>query len=314
MLSQTLQGIRVLDFSQNLPGPYLTHVLHALGATVIKIEPPTGDPLRHLPPDGEVYRRLNNGKQIFCLDLKTQEGCDAAIALVRESHVVIESFRVGVLDRLGLGFSALKAVQSHVIMCSIRGFGNDPGRAGHDLGFMAASGMLHALGGEIPRVQIADQVGGGLFGVIAVLASLLNNLRNDPIARHIEIPMTDALRGLFAMELSGVPGILTGALPSYRLYRTQDARFVAVAALEPKFFTILCNALDVPELANSGLCMGDEGAYTVARLQEIFEAHPLAHWRDVLGGIDACCEAVLTPTEAWGCDRPPALPVREVDF
>ena len=172
-----LKGLRVLDLTRNLPGPFATRMLADLGAEIIKVEPPEGDPARAL---GSLFEALNHGKDCRKLDFKTEDGRATLREWAREADVVLDSFRPGVLDAMGLGHAALRVVQPKIVLCSITGYGQTgewAQRAGHDLNFMAMSGALdqmRARNGDVAmsNIQWGDLAGGSSMACIAVLAAV----------------------------------------------------------------------------------------------------------------------------------------------
>src|SRR5690242_10591779 len=236
-LAAALQGIRVLDLSRLLPGPYLTMVLADMGADVVKVEDPrVGDYLRAFPPaKGGIAGRflaVNRGKRSLALDLKTPAGRDALLRMAEKADVVVESFRPGVMDKLGVGYAALAAKNPKIVVCSISGYGQTGpyvDRAGHDLNYIALAGVL-GMGSEargrapaMPGVQIADFAGGGLWGVTAILGALLGRQRSG-VGEHLDISMTEGAMTLLSAELGnldagGKPergaGALNGGLACY---------------------------------------------------------------------------------------------------
>jgi alpha-methylacyl-CoA racemase len=270
----SLDGIRVLDLSRLLPGPFLTMILADLGADVVKVEDPkVGDYIRAFPPQkagmGGRYLAVNRGKRSIALDLKDPRARDAFLAMAKKADVVVESFRPGVMDKLGLGWSALSAVNPRLVMCSISGYGQTGPyvhRAGHDLNYIGLAGVL-AMGAEkrgaapaMPGIQIADFAGGGLWGATAVLAALFGRERSGK-GQHLDISMTEGAMALLAAELGNLDcgarptrgtEALNGAMACYGVYRCADDRFVSVGALEPKFWIAFNQAIgrkpDVSEL------------------------------------------------------------------
>ena len=264
-LADALQGIRVLDLSRLLPGPFLTMILADLGADVVKIEDPRlGDYMRQIPPaKGGISGRflaVNRGKRSAVLDLKLPAGRDALLRMAAKADVVIESFRPGVMDRLGVGYAALAQANPGIILCSISGFGQTGpyvDRAGHDIGYLAIAGVL-AMGGPaggapmMPGVQIADLAGGGLTCVIGILAAL-HGARATGAGSFVDVSMTDGSAALQVIALASLrehgksfprgADILSGALPNYTVYKCRDGRYLAVGALEPKFMWRLFHAL-----------------------------------------------------------------------
>ena len=252
-----LHGLRVLDFTTLLPGPLATLLLAEAGATVVKIEPPGGDPVRHQGPhdaDGASvpFQMLNRGKHLRTLDLKSDDDREQAIGLARSADVLVEQFRPGVMDRLGLGATALQALNPPLIYCSISGYGqNGPRalRAGHDLNYAAEAGLLANVAGRdgapvLPPTLVADIGGGSWPAVINILLALLSRA-SDGRGRRLDIAMADnvwpfqlmPLARYWAAGAASGPGAeaLVGGLPRYNLYETRDGRWLALGALEDRF-------------------------------------------------------------------------------
>jgi crotonobetainyl-CoA:carnitine CoA-transferase CaiB-like acyl-CoA transferase len=284
------------------------------------IEAPGGDPTRYTPPvvggHAATYAGLNFGKRSVVLDLKAPAGREVFEAMVPAADVVVETFRPGVLDRLGLGFEALRALNPRVILCSISGYGQSgplQQRAGHDLNYVARAGLLGLFGPAdgappVPGVQMADVGGGALHGAIGVLAALLERDRRGT-GCHLDISMARSASAFLALEgprcLAGEPeprgaGMLTGGLPCYRVYATADGRHMALGALEPKFFGAFCERAGVPHLAGDGFATGERGAAVASEIAAAFAARTQEEWVALLSGCDCCCEPVRTPTEALG--------------
>lgn len=314
---QPLLGIRVLDLSVYLPGPYLTRLLCDLGALVTKVEPPTGDPSRIMPPfkDGvsAVYHALNFGKESIAVNLKHEDGTALVRALAARSDVVVEAFRPGVLKRFGLDYASLEQLRPEIVMCSVSGYGQQGplnGRAGHDLNYLARAGVLGLFGPAgsepvVPGVQIADLTG-GLSGALAVLGALLERQQTG-VGRHLDISLARNAMPFAAVEFARRAwggheprgeGYLTGGIPCYRVYRTADGRYMSLGALEPKFFTVFCQKAGVPELAGEGLTTGEEGRRVMVELEKLFAQRSQDEWVALLGESDCCCEPVRTPEEA----------------
>jgi crotonobetainyl-CoA:carnitine CoA-transferase CaiB-like acyl-CoA transferase len=324
-----LAGVRVLDLSRLLPGPMCTLYLADLGADVIKIEDTgAGDYARALdaPPGATsaFYRAVNRGKRSAALDLKHDEGRAAFMALARGAHVLLESFRPGVVRALGVDYDAVARVNPAIVYCSLSGYGQDGPRAaaaGHDINYLGYAGVLDQTGvrGGPPalcNVQIADLLGGAASAAIAILAALVG-ARTTGRGRCIDVAMTDAslahnVFALHALEQHGaVPvrgdDLLTGGVPCYGVYATADGRFVAVGALEHKFWSALCDALVRPDLAAGRLARGDEGSRVRDALQAIFATATRDEWVARLEGIDCCVTPVLDVGEAL---RDPQLVAR----
>jgi alpha-methylacyl-CoA racemase len=311
-----LDRLRVLDLSRLLPGPYATLVLADLGADVVKVEDPRGgDGTRFLPPlagvESGVFHALNRNKRSIALDLKRPEGAAALLRLAARADVVVESFRPGVLDRLGVGYDALRAVNRGIVLCSITGYGQDgpyAARAGHDLDYCAIAGVLAANGTpEAPLplgIQAADVAGGAWPAVAGILAALLRRGATGEGA-HVDVSMTEGALALLAMPLAmawarGTPlargrEVLSGGAACYGVYRTRDGRFVALGALEPRFFEAFCAAVGRPELAPRQL--DDGGAGPRAELEAIFAARTRDEWAAFAAEHDVCVAPVLEGDE-----------------
>lgn len=270
-----------MDFTRQLPGPFASRELLRLGARVVKVEPPEGDPM----PESW-YAALNDGKEIVTWDAAAQPPPDA----LATADVVLEGFRPGVWERLGL------ELPETTILCSISGFGARGPRAheaGHDLNYLGYAGVLADTAPAMPPVQVADLAAGAQGAVIEVLAALLERAGTGLGAR-IVVSMTSNAHRFVAHRLAGepVPRLLTGGVACYRIYETADGRHLTVAALEPKFWRNLCALLGRLDLADR--------AYETAlpELEALFRSRPLAEWRALLEGHDTCVGPVLTLAEA----------------
>jgi alpha-methylacyl-CoA racemase len=317
-LADALRGIRVLDLSRLLPGPYLTMILADMGADVVKVEDPrVGDYLRGMPPlKGQMsgrYLAVNRGKRSIALDLKLPAARTAFLAMVRKADVVVESFRPGVMDKLGLGYAELSAANPKIVVCSISGYGQTGPftlRAGHDLDYIALGGVLAMTGPrggapQMPGVQIADLAGGALWSATAILGALVGRDRTGKGA-HLDISMTEGALALLAAEIGNLDcGVqptrsgeaLNGGLANYGVYRTKDDRYLAVGALEPKFWIALNQAIGRPP--NVGEIVGnpEQQAKTRADLAAIFETRTAAEWADALAAHDCCVEVIAEVAE-----------------
>lgn len=284
-----MNGVRVIDLSRLLPGPFATLCLQGLGATVVKVEDPAGgDYLRHVPPaiggNGAWFAALNRGKRSVALDLKQPAGRDALLALLGDADVLVESFRPGVLARLGLAPELLRARFPRLVIASLTGFGQDGPWAslpGHDLGYCALAGALGDGEPAVPRLQWADLAAGGLCAALRIASALYDRERTGQGA-WLDVAMLDGLVGAqqtqHASRVAGAEPdrLLTGGTPVYGLYRCADGGWVSVAALEPPFLAVLRAATD--DLSAEGL----------ARL---FASAPRDAWAERLGG--ACVVPVL---------------------
>jgi alpha-methylacyl-CoA racemase len=296
----------------------LTRLLADLGASVIKVEAPEGgDPLRDVPPAvhgcGAAFAALNYGKQSLALDLARPAGAALLLELAAHADILVESFRPGVLARWGLDYESLQRRNPRLIVCSITGYGQTGplrSRPGHDLNYLARDGLLDLMQPRapegLPGLQLADVVGGSQSAALAVLAALLERTQTGR-GCHLDIAMARSAVSLAAFELArsraggAAPhpeSLLGGALPCYRVYRTQDGRAMALAALEPKFFEAFCRRAGCPELIGLGLAAGPEGERVKATLVELFSRRTQAEWTALLEGAECCCEPVRTLDEA----------------
>lgn len=318
-MARPLEGVRVLDLSRLYPGPFATLVLADLGAEIIKVEAPRGpDYTRFFPPLGKTmsgaFAALNRDKRGVAIDLKKPSGVAVLQRLATASDVLLESFRPGVMDRLGVGYETLSAKNERLVYCSITGYGQRgplSQRAGHDMNYQAIAGVLGLTGqrGEVvqPGIQAADVGGGALYGVIGVLAALYERERTGR-GRFVDVSMTDGVGGLGIMHharqhLDGEPtsaggDMLAGEALCYRTWRCGDGRFLSVGALEPKFWMAFCAAVERPDLMGDGFATGKRRAVVLAELEALFASRTRDEWAALLGPVDCCVEPVLDPGEA----------------
>ncbi|MCW8885927.1 MAG: CoA transferase [Motiliproteus sp.] len=316
-MTTPLKGLKVLDFSTLLPGPYATQMMADMGAEVLRVESPSRpDIVRDLQPqiDGQsaVFHYLNRGKQSLALNLKQPQAVSIIEQLVAEMDVLVEQFRPGVMSRLGLGYEQLRSINPRLIYCSISGYGQQgdmAAKAGHDINYLARSGLASYLGregqGPLPlSTQVADISGGAQNAVIAMLAALLQR-QTTGLGQHLDISMTDssfalnALAGPAALHSATDPvaedHFLTGK-GIYDYYQTQDQRYLAVGSLEPQFRRQLCQ------------CLNQDGWFELPdktlkpRLKALFVTQPLEYWQRLFADQDACVEPVLTINEAATSD------------
>lgn len=331
-----LHGLRILDASRLLPGPACTRLLADLGADVVRVdhpEVPRGDMTRMLPPfavttqegapvddaQGMAFIALNHGKRSIAIDLRSPEGVERFLTLAAEADVVVESFRPGVLDRLGAGWAAIHAANPATILCSITGYGQAGPRAeqaGHDIGYLARSGALgisgEADGLPLPLgVQVADLAGGALPAVVGVLAALRERdgspaQPGSGTGQHVDISMTDGARALLALDgAAAIAGhevprghapLGGAAIACYRTYRCADGH-VTLGALEPKFWRAFCEGLDRPDLlAHGGATPGSEFGQAI---EAIFAERTRDEWTEFAALNDCCLEPVLSPAESF---------------
>ena len=324
-MSGPLASLKVLDFSTLLPGPFASLMLADMGAEVLRIESPTRmDLLRVLPPNDRgtsaSHAYLNRNKRSLALDLKQAEALEIVRALVKDYDIVLEQFRPGVMERLGLGYEALKAINPRLIYVSITGYGQTgpyKDRAGHDINYLALAGVASYTGrqdsGPVPLgVQLADVGGGSLHAVVGLLAAVIARQQSG-VGQYLDVSMTDCSFSLNAMVgagylACGVEPVREGHVLNggsfYDYYRTRDGRWMSVGSLEPAFMQQLCTALGRPELAAQGLAPELKVA-----LQVEFEKRSFNELCDLFSGVDACVEPVLSLSEAV---EHPQLKAREL--
>ncbi len=305
-----LEGIRILDFTQLLPGPYATLRLSELGATVTKVEPLSGDPAR-LADSGSVFLANNRNKRSVALNLKSPADLQKAWNWAKTSDVVIEGFRPGVAQRLGIGYDTLKALNPSVVYCSLTGYGQTGPLcelAGHDVNYLAISGVLDQLRGAdgtpiVPAIQFGDLVG-GIVAVEAILAALVARGRTSQ-GRYLDVAMTDALVGLltnhFLIEATSAYGhgieMLAGRVLCYNLYATRDRRHVALGALEPKFWEAFCTAVDRPDWLPGQFSPAMPTSPVYRQAVELFARHDQDYWTALGVKANCCLTPVLTVAE-----------------
>jgi crotonobetainyl-CoA:carnitine CoA-transferase CaiB-like acyl-CoA transferase len=290
---QPLAGTLVVDFTRYLPGAYASRELTRLGARVVRVEPPAGDPMRPTASAWDAALRVGS-ESVVC-----ELPADAAFAraLCARADVVLEGFRPGVAARLGIGPDDVPAT---TVYCSLTGFGatgRHLHRAGHDLNYLGWAGVLEDTEHGLPPIQIADLAAGALGAVTQILAALLARERTGESAR-IVVSMTHRSHDLVAHRLGGepVPRLLTGGLACYRIYDTADDRRLTVGALEPKFFRRLCELLERPELAERQYDADQDSL--AAELAEVLASRTLADWLEHFGDEDVCVGPVWTREEA----------------
>lgn len=285
-----LQGCLVLDFSTLLPGPLATLLLAEAGAEVIRIERPASEEMASLA-------QLNRGKQRLALNLKDPNDRRRLQPLLERADVLVEQFRPGVMARLGLGYDAVAAGNPRIVYCSITGYGQEgpkSGVAGHDLNYIAETGLLSLSMGTpsnpvIPPALMADIAGGSYPAVINILLALRERDRTGR-GRHLDVSMTD---NLFTLMIGS--SIITDGSPRYRLYPTKDGRMLAVGALEQKFWDEFC------EIANLEPALRDDARdprATAARVAEIVASDTAETWARRIAGRDCCCSIVTSVKDA----------------
>ncbi len=311
-----LAGVQVLDLTRYIPGPYATLLLGDLGADVVKLEePPVGDPTRMVPPaigdEGAIHVVLNRNKRSIVADLRKDEGQAIARKLAARADVLVEGFRPGVLDRLGLGPARLLEENPRLVYCSVSGYGQDgplAARAGHDVNYLARTGWLDGNRGSdgapvLPSSQVADMTGGlcAALGVLAALQARERTGRGQVVdaslfAAALALMTVPAARQAAAAGV--MPDELTGAQGCYGVYACRDGRHVSVGALEPKFWEALVRTLERPDLVGAQWQRPEKRAVTRAAIAAAFASRDRADWLAAFEGVEACVEPVLTPAEA----------------
>ena len=314
---QPLSGVKVLDFSTLLPGPLATLFLAEAGAEVIKIERPgDGEEMRHYLPkwgrDPVNFAMLNRGKKSLALDLKSPRHLEFLIPLIEEADVIVEQFRPGVMERLGLHYEAVKFINPRIIYCSITGYGQTGAnalKAGHDLNYIGDAGLLALSMGPdaqptVPPFLAADIAGGSYPAVVNILMALLQREKTGE-GTHIDIAMTDNLfmlmwwaigQGLVTGKWPGNgTAQLTGGSPRYKIYPAADGRHVAVAALEQKFWDRFCDAIGLAEPFRDD---ASDPVATMAAVAALISEQASDYWSVVLAEADCCCSVVRTLPEA----------------
>ena len=299
----SLDGVRVLDLSRLLPGGYCTQLLQAQGATVTKIEPPAGDPIRRLPGGAAYFDALHHGKQLLTLDLRAPAGREAFLGRLLDADVLVEGYRPGRMEQIELGYPTLAAINPALVYCAITGYGSGGAlaqRAGHDLNYLARSGALalmprHDGVPTIPGLQVAD-LAGGLEAAFLIAAALTDRAKSGR-GRRVEVSMTSLMRSWTilprAARLAGVHGLgLTGELPCYHVYRVADG-FLTVAALEAAFWAEFCQAIDRADLSAHQF-----DPAVVDTVQATLGGATRAEWAARFANKDVCVEPVLDLEES----------------
>ncbi len=310
---QLLEGIRVLDLSRLLPGPYCTMLLADLGAEVIKIETPgLGDYMRIIPPfiqspggvsTSTAFLMVNRNKKSVALNFRNPRGREVLARLVGQADVVLETFRPGAAERWGIGYEALRAINPRLVYCSLSGYGQTgpyQGRAGHDLNYLALAGVIAANGAPggpplPPAVQVSD-LAGGMLAAISILAALVGRERTGQ-GQYLDVSLFDAalswagtmLGAAFTAGAPIAPGQmqLNGGMACYNVYATKDGLYLTIGAIEPHFWAAFCKAVERPDL--------DTRAYEAAAIPEvaaIFARRTREEWLTLFEEIDACIEPV----------------------
>ncbi|MBI4204491.1 MAG: CoA transferase [Betaproteobacteria bacterium] len=314
---QPLEGIRVLDFTTLLPGPLATLLLAEAGAEVIKIERPgAGDEMRSYHPkfgtDSVNFALLNRGKRSLAIDLKAQDAVAQLTPLLKSADVIVEQFRPGVMDRLGLGYEAISGLNPRIVYCSITGYGQSGPRAltaAHDLNYIAETGLLALAAGAdgapvLPPALIAD-IGGGTYPAVMNILLALRSRDQSGRGCKLDVAMTDnlfafmywALGDGFSAERWPQPGeaLVTGGSPRYQIYRTRDDRFIAAAPLEERFWQNFCEAIGLAADARDD---SRDPHATRRAVADRIRSRTADEWRTLFAGKDVCCSVVTSIKDA----------------
>ncbi len=302
-----LEGITVLDLTRLLPGATATAILAANGAEVIKIEQPgQGDYARSLDP--EVFEATNGGKKSVALNLKDPRGRELLLRLAAHADILIEGFRPTTMARLGLSYDDVRAVNARLIYASLTGYGQSgpySALAGHDINYLALGGVLSLNLPVVPGVQIADLAGGAMQAVNAILLALLDRA-NTGCGRYLDISMLAGVQSLLTIPLAAYrrtgreprsgEGLLGGGYACYNLYEAADGRWLAVGALEAKFWAELCRRIGCEDLTAKQF--DEDQTPLKQRLAAIFRTRTARGWFETLGNCDCCVTPVLSVSEA----------------
>ena len=316
-----LTGLKMLDLTRLLPGPYCSLLLADMGMDVLKIEDlEMGDYMRQMGPirkqDSAFFLALNRNKKSMKLNLKVNEGREIFYKLIHSYDIVLEGFRPGVMDRLGFGYEELKKRNPRVILCSLSGYGQDGPlreRSGHDINYIGLGGILELIGPArggpvIPGIQIADIGGGGMMAAIAILAAIVHRNKAGK-GQYLDISMLDGViswlsihAGKYFMDKE-LPHrgemVLSGRYACYQIYPTKDERYMSLGALEPKFWMNFCEAIGQREFILNQFSEGEEQHRMIEAIQQLFKTKTQKEWVDVFKNMDACCEPILTFEEVF---------------
>ncbi len=313
-MKSALKGYRILDFSKLLPGPLATLWMAQQGAEVIKVESPhSPDPIRFYPPMKNgvsvFHSTLNAGKKSLSVDYRSNDGMGLILKLLESADVVVEQFRPGVMTRFGLGYDQLKARNPRIILVSITGYGQKGEMAnmpGHDLNYLAYSGVLDGLSDEnggpiIPKAQIADVAGGSMMALNAVTSALLHRERTGE-GQHVDVAMAknvsvlQSLRIAEEFDAGEFGGYLSGRLACYNIYECADGKHLALGALEPKFWQKFCNLTGHPEWGTR--ILDEDQSALKNEVGDMFRSKPMNYWLEKLEHEAVCLSPVLTIKEA----------------
>jgi crotonobetainyl-CoA:carnitine CoA-transferase CaiB-like acyl-CoA transferase len=311
----------MLDLSRLLPGPYCSLLLADLGMEVLKIEDlEMGDYMRKMGPvqkqDSVYFIAVNRNKKSMALNLKVKEGKEIFFKMIDTYDTILESFRPGVMERLGIGYEKLRERNPRVILCSLSGYGQDGPyreRSGHDINYIGLGGILELTGEKneapvIPGVQMADLCAGGMMSAIAILAAILHREKTGE-GQYLDVAMLDGViswlsihAGKYFMD-EELPKrgemVLSGRYAFYHVYETKDGRYMSLGALEPKFWENFCVTIGRRELVFKQFLEGEERLHLIEEIQRIFKTKTQKEWVDTFKNADACCEPILNLEEVF---------------
>ncbi len=316
-----LKGLKMLDLSRLLPGPYCSLLLADLGMEVLKIEDPElGDYMRGMGPvrkkDSAYFLALNRNKKSMLLNLKVKEGKEVFNRLIDTYDILLEGFRPGVMDRLGIGYQELKSRNPGLIFCSLSGYGQDgpyKERSGHDINYIGLGGILDLIGPKdgdptIPGTQIADIGGGGMMAAIAILAAIVHREKTGE-GQYLDVAMHDGViswlslhagRYFMDKELPRRGEMqLSGRYACYQVYPTKDGRYISLGALEPKFWKNFCEAIGREAFVLKQFIEGEERVQIINEIRELFKTRTQKEWVEFFKNVDACLEPVLSLGEVF---------------
>lgn len=306
---ESLQGIKVIDLSRLLPGPYCSMMLADHGADVLAIED------RRFLADDLFFDDLYRNKDHMTLNLKSEKGLEIFFKLVADADVVLEGFRPGVVARLGVGYDEVSKINPAIIYCSISGYGQTGSASdvvGHDVNYLSRAGILDCIGEKegppvIPAVQVADIAGGGMQAMVGILLALYEREQSGK-GQYVDISMTDGLLGLLTLPNILVKktgqrqrrstSMLSHRYACYNTYETADGRYIALGAVENRFWSNLCKILEVEKYSRLQYDE-DRRDEIITELRRLFRSKPLAHWEDLLGEADVCFSKVQNMEEVF---------------